>query len=65
MPAVTTIKLVFAVLGIAVFMIGAQIGSSAIRWTGIGLVSAGFVLRFLGRRRPDRNSTPDDPMEDQ
>lgn len=63
MYSMNTAKLVLAVIGIAVFLIGAQMGNSTVRWTGIGLVAAGFIVRFAGRRTPDRNSTPNDPPE--
>jgi hypothetical protein len=51
MPSVPTLKLLVAALGIGAFFLGVRLGSEVVRWTGIGLVAAAFLLRFVRPRR--------------
>jgi hypothetical protein len=48
----TIAKLVLAMAGIAVFFTGVRLDLGVVRWTGIGLVVAAFLLRFVGRKEP-------------
>jgi hypothetical protein len=49
----TTAKLVIAVVGVAVFLTGVRLEMEIVRWIGIGLVAAAFLLRFIGPARKD------------
>lgn len=51
MPTLHTAKLLMAALGLGAFFLGVRLESEVIRWTGIGLVAAAFLLRFLRPRR--------------
>jgi protein-S-isoprenylcysteine O-methyltransferase Ste14 len=44
-------KLVLAVAGLLVFFSGAQFGFGWLRWAGIALVAAAWLLRFYKGRR--------------
>lgn len=48
---ITVAKIALAVAGIVVFMLGVQSGVDSVRWTGVALVVAAFLLRFIGRGR--------------
>jgi len=50
---ITVAKIALAVAGIVVFMLGVQSGVDSVRWTGVALVAAAFLLRFIGRGRRD------------
>ena len=57
MPRLAAVKLVLVVAGIAAFGLGIRLDSVAIRWAGIGLVAAAWVLRFVkGHPRRDADS---------
>ncbi len=61
-----TWKLALAAIGVAVFLLGARAELPYLRWTGISLVVAAWLLRFVGRSSvttPDR-TTDHIPMED-
>jgi drug/metabolite transporter (DMT)-like permease len=45
-------KLVFAVLGLAIFLYGMYVENERLRWLAIGVLFLAFILRFL--RTPDR-----------
>ena len=47
MSRFTAAKLVLAVAGIATFGLGIRFDSIAVRWAGIGLVAAAWLLRFV------------------
>ncbi|MHB1298556.1 MAG: hypothetical protein ACYC0B_08525 [Gemmatimonadaceae bacterium] len=55
-------KLVLAVAGIVLFLLGIRSGVDLMRWTGVGLVAAAFLMRFIGRaggstgREPPKDS---------
>ncbi|HVE79752.1 MAG TPA: hypothetical protein VNA89_12850 [Gemmatimonadaceae bacterium] len=51
MTALTWLKIVLAGLGLATFLYGYSVDDANIRWVGIALVAAAFLLRFVGRRR--------------
>lgn len=51
MRSVQSLKLAMAAVGLAVFFLGVQMRNDVVRWTGIGLVAAAFLLRFV-RPRP-------------
>jgi hypothetical protein len=61
--SLNTLKLSLAAAGIAVFLLGTRAGSQAMRWTGIALVAAAWLLRFVGRGGADARSSTD-PKED-
>ncbi len=42
-----TVKLALAAAGLALIGIGVRFDSAAFRWTGIGLVAAAWLLRFV------------------
>lgn len=46
MKPLTIAKLVLTGSGIVVFSVGVRLTNSAVRWTGIGLVAAAWLLRF-------------------
>jgi membrane protein implicated in regulation of membrane protease activity len=47
-----TLKLVLAIAGIVLFLAGVRTGLTVLRWAGIAVVAAAFLLRFLPRREP-------------
>ena len=51
MRSVQSLKLAMAAVGLAAFFLGIQMRDDVVRWTGIGLVAAAFLLRFV-RPRP-------------
>lgn len=60
----TRLKLMLAIAGLAVFFLGARAGNMQLRWAGIGLVTAAWLLRFAGRASADHDSsttTSEDP----
>ncbi len=62
-----TWKLALAAIGIAVFLLGARAESPYVRWTGISLVAAAWLLRFVGRGSvtPQDKTTDRIPLEDE
>lgn len=50
MMSVHQAKLVLAVAGLLVFFTGARVGSDWLRWAGIALVAAAWLLRFYKGR---------------
>jgi hypothetical protein len=51
MTRLTWLKAVVAGLGLAVFLYGYRVDDPNVRWVGIALVAAAFLMRFVGRRR--------------
>lgn len=51
-------KAVLAFAGITVFLLGIRFGNDVLRWTGVGLVAAAFLLRFV-KSNPSRTSEED------
>jgi protein-S-isoprenylcysteine O-methyltransferase Ste14 len=47
MRAVQSAKVVLAVAGLAVFMLGVQNGQDILRYVGISLVVVAWLLRFI------------------
>jgi hypothetical protein len=60
---VDRLKLVFAVVGLALFFYSIRIGSNALRWTGVGFVVAAWGLRFARRPPQDNDDEPQLPSE--
>jgi len=56
-------KLVLAAAGIAVFFLGARLGIGAVRWTGIALVAAAWLLRFATRQPSAAVRDPVSPLD--
>lgn len=52
---VHTVKIVLALLGLGVFFAGARFQLTSLRWAGIGLVAAAWLLRFY---KPPRDVSP-------
>ncbi len=50
MTPMTTAKVVLAFAGFAVFIVGVRAELESVRWTGIALVAAAWLLRFATRR---------------
>lgn len=51
MTNLTRAKLFVGGAGIAVWGIGVRMGDERLKWTGIALLAAAFLLRFLNPRR--------------
>lgn len=52
-------KIVLALVGLLVFFTGAKLGFGWLRWAGIALVAAAWLLRFYkGRAAAPSPSTP-------
>lgn len=62
-----TWKLALAAIGIAAFLLGASAELPYLRWTGISLVAAAWLLRFVGRGGVTSQDTTTDriPTEDE
>jgi hypothetical protein len=52
MTAVQIAKIVLAVAGTAVFMLGVQNGQDLLRYIGIGLVVIAWLMRFIKPHTP-------------
>jgi hypothetical protein len=53
MDRVTVAKIAFALAGVGIFAYGIRTEDSVVRWVGIGLVIAAFLLRFVKKRSPE------------
>jgi hypothetical protein len=51
MRAVQSLKIAVASVGLAAFFLGVQLQNDLVRWSGIGLVGAAFLLRFVRPRQ--------------
>lgn len=56
-------KLVLAAAGIALFFLGARLEQGAVRWTGIALVAAAWLMRFATRGRSSAVGDPVPPLD--
>ncbi len=56
MTAVQIAKVVLAVAGLVVFLLGIQSGQDLLRWIGISLVVVAWLLRFIKPKTPSENS---------
>jgi hypothetical protein len=56
MKAVQIAKVVLAVAGLAVFMLGVQNGQDMLRYIGIGLVVVAWLMRFIKPQAPSEKS---------
>lgn len=59
-----TAKVILALAGILVFLVGIRTHQEMVRWTGIALVTAAWLLRFVGRGTQRRGPSTS-PSEDQ
>jgi len=50
---VTVAKIAFALAGVGIFAYGIRSEDTVVRWVGIGLVVAAFLLRFVKKRTPE------------
>ena len=48
----TAAKLVLAVWGLSAWGYGIRVGKPWFQWTGIALLAAAVILRFVARREP-------------
>jgi hypothetical protein len=55
MDRVTVAKIAFALAGVGIFAYGIRTEDSVVRWVGIGLVIAAFLLRFVKKRTPEES----------
>lgn len=55
MKAITIAKYLVAGSGLFIFGLGMRFDSVSVRWTGIGVVAAAWMLRFVKERTGDRN----------
>ena len=55
MKAITVAKYIVAGSGLFIFGIGIRYDSVAIRWSGIGVVAAAWMLRFVKERTGERD----------
>ena len=51
MKPILIAKLALAGAGILVWGIGVRVDSAMLRWTGVGLIAAAFLLRFVKDRQ--------------
>lgn len=66
MSAVSISKLVLALAGIVVFLLGIRFGDALLRWTGTALVVIAWLLRFADRTSaPSRRGQTTAPTEDE
>lgn len=54
MNQMASAKLILAIAGIAVFLVGIRTGVDLVRFTGIALVVSAWLLRFTERSRSAR-----------
>lgn len=53
MITLTQLKIALALIGLVLFGAGVRLERTELRWTGIGFVIAAWLLRFVGRRKPE------------
>ncbi len=56
MKPLTTAKVVLAISGVAVFIVGVRVDNALVRWAGTGLVAAAWLLRFVKDTPPGDGS---------
>ena len=54
-------KYALALLGVALALLGDQVGRPWIGYVGIGLLIVAFLLRFVNRAPPRRPAPPEHP----
>lgn len=64
MSPVSIAKLVLALAGIVVFLLGIRFGSDLLRWTGTALVVIAWLLRFADRAATPTRRGPTVPPEE-
>lgn len=52
----TTAKVVLALSGVAIFIVGIRVDNALVRWAGTGLVAAAWLLRFVKDTPPGNGS---------
>lgn len=57
-------KVTLALAGLVVFLTGIRSGQELLRWLGIGLVAAAWLLRYFGRGDPMHSQSTDTSSED-
>lgn len=55
MTPVQIAKVVLALAGLSVFLLGVQNGQDLLRWIGISLVVVAWLLRFIKPKTPSEN----------
>lgn len=66
MSTVSVAKLVLALAGIVVFLLGIRSGDALLRWTGTALVVIAWLLRFVDRTSaPSRRGHTTAPTEEE
>lgn len=56
MTDVQIAKVVLALAGLAVFLLGVKGGQDLLRWIGIALVVVAWLLRFIKPKSPPENA---------
>ena len=56
MTSVQIAKVVLAVAGLVVFLLGVRTGQDLLRWIGIGLVVVAWLMRFIKPKTSSENS---------
>ena len=51
MSNLTRAKLVVGGVGVAIWGVGVRMGDERLKWAGVALLGAAFLLRFLGPRQ--------------
>lgn len=52
MKPIDRAKLVFALLGVAIWGYGLRIEERNLQWLGIGVIAIAFIIRFLPKGQP-------------
>ena len=45
-------KLLFAIIGIGIWLYGVRMADRRLQWLGVGVVLVAFILRFVPRGKP-------------
>jgi membrane protein implicated in regulation of membrane protease activity len=62
-PSLTGIKLILAVIGLLLFAAGARWENATLRWAAIALIAVAFLMRFVPRKKDDRDPPSGPPPE--
>jgi len=63
MTRLTRVKLIVAAAGVSIWAVGVRVGDERLKWAGIAILVAAFLLRLLNDRpgaSSDDASGPDD-----
>lgn len=58
MSALTRAKIALALAGLVLFGVGVRLELTALRWTGLAIVVAAWLLRFVRPRNTDESGGP-------